>query len=389
MQLVPSRAFFSSVTEFVRLRFVPIAIIFLAVFATFFFLNSRNEIVEAVNLIARISPVWILALAGLQAAVLSLAGMSYSVLLRRQGYRIGLVKLIEIHLRRVVIGAVTPLGGPASVYVLVRSLRAHRVSDSDALILASIRGVVGVLAFLLFLIPALLLQAPSTLVLAAASGLALVLLSVLVLMTAVLRQKDVPRFVRAWSPQPVQTFIDTAKAHQLNAGDFVLPTLIAFLSHATTASMLFVGLNAIGYSAEAGTVLIGYVIGKLFFMMAPVFQGIGIVEIGMALALQQAGVPGAVAVGGALLYRIGDLWLPLFLGVGIQLVRSPVHQRAQHHLRTLVAWINPRITAAARGTAPSERQMRHLASRALPFEAHVPLAIAIWILLAAGLPSLG
>jgi hypothetical protein len=185
------------------------------------------------------------------------------------------------------------------------------------------------------------------------------------------------------------TFVRTAKAHRMTPGDFVLPTMFAFLSHVATAFMLFAGLQAVGYPATISTVLIGYVVGKLFFMMAPVFQGIGIVEIGMALALQQAGVPSAVAVSGALLYRVGDLWLPLSWGFMVHLVRVPVLQ----HLREAKAQAGSMVSSVA--TAPAglwdgiSIRTARLSRIALVTEAPLALTAGVILAMAADLPFIG
>jgi putative heme transporter len=366
-----------------------IAVSMLLIFGTVFIIGGRGEIAEAFRLIGAISPAWFLLLALIQAVVLLIAAWTYQVVLRRQGHRIGLMRLLEIHLQRVVIGAVTPVGGPASIYVLVRSLRTHRVSDSDSLIVASIKGITGVLAFLIFLVPALLLQPPNALVTAATVGLIVVLGATLLASVLVLRQREAPAFVQRWAPESVLTFIKTAQTHQMTAVDFAVPTALSFASHALTALMLLVGLHAVGYPATVGTALIGYVVGKLFFMMAPVFQGIGIVEIGMALALQQAGAPSAVAVSGALLFRIGDLWLPLSWGFIVQLIRMPLMQHLRNawsEATTMVAG----ITSASRApwSAISARTVK-LGRLALVVESPLTLMIGVLLVVAGGLPSLG
>src|SRR5690606_13981706 len=99
----------------------------------------------------------------------------------------------------------------------------YNVKDSDSLILATIKGVTGVIAFLIFLVPALLVQTPSTMVLAAAAGLLLVLAVVIVLLTVVLRTGDIPWFVKRWAPVQALRFVASAKSHQMTAVDFVVP----------------------------------------------------------------------------------------------------------------------------------------------------------------------
>lgn len=389
MSLTRFQRYSGAIASIVQRYGVFIAATMLLSFGLFFVIRGRSEIAEAFGLIASISPVWLLILALGQVVVLLIAALTYQVVLRRQGHRVGLLRLLEIHLQRVVIGAVTPLGGPASIYVLMRSLRTHRVPDSDSLILASIKGVTGVLSFLVFLLPVLLLQPPTTLVTVATIALLIVLATTLWAIVVMLRTGDPPALLQRWAPVRLLTFIDRAGDHRMTPVDFVAPTALSFLSHLLTALMLFAGLQAVGYSATIGTVLIGYVVGKLFFMMAPVFQGIGFVEIGMVLALQQAGVPGAVAVSGALLFRVGDLWMPLSWGLIVQLVRMPVRQ----HLRDAKSQAGDMVRAAgmaARGpwTTFSLGTMK-LGRMALVIEAPLALTFGAVLILAGGLPSIG
>ncbi len=389
MRLTRFQTTFELIGGFVRRYGVLGAVSLMITFGLFFVINGRDEIADALGLIASINPAWILVLGLLQAFVLLVGAWTYQVVLRRQGHELGVLRLIEIHLQRVIIGVVTPVGGPASIYVLVRALRRHNVSDSDSLILASIRSITGVIAFLLFLVPALLLQPPGTVVLIAAVGLLVVLAMSLWAISFLLRSGDVPAFVREWIPARVMTFITTARAHRMTPADFVMPTVLSFLSHIATAMMLFAGLQAVGYQASFSVVVIGYVVGKLFFMMAPVFQGIGIVEIGMFVALQQAGVPSAVAVSSALLYRVGDLWLPLSWGFIVQLIRAPLLQ----HLRVAKAQAGSMASAvvgASRGPrGVISMQTGRLSRIALVTEAPLALTASVILIVAGDLPFIG
>lgn len=380
---------FHSLTGFVRRYGVFIAVTVLLGFGLFFVLNGRGEIAEAISLIATINPIWIAILAILQVVILVIAGWTYQVVLLRQGYRVGLLRLIEVHFQRIVIGAVTPLGGPASIYVLVRSLRSDNVRDSDSLLLASIRGISGVLSFLLFLVPVLLLQPPTMLVMIATIGLFVALAFTLWASVLVLRQQDMPGFVYRWAPRRILTFVETAKTHRMRVLDFAAPTALSFASHVVTAMLLFAGLQAVGFSAEVSTVLIGYVVGKLFFMMAPVFQGIGFVEIGMVIALQQAGVPAAFAVGGALLYRVGDLWLPLSWGFVLQVIRMPIREHlaiAFDQARDLSGGLSGLVHQSVTNVSGNIARLGHIA---MVTESPLALTFGAALILAGGLPLTG
>jgi uncharacterized membrane protein YbhN (UPF0104 family) len=375
--------------DIVRSYGVLIAVVMLASFGTIFIVSGRGEITEAFALISSINPAWLGLLALMQVAVLLVAGWSYQVLLKRQGHSVGLLRLIEVHLQRVVIGVVTPVGGPASIYVLMRALRANRIPDSDSLLVVSIRAVTGVIAFVVFLIPVLLLQTPSTIVMIATAGLFLVLAVTVWLSIIVLRQGDVPAFVRENAPERALAFIDAAKQHRITPVDFLVPSALALASHVLSAVMLFAGLHAVGFGAAIETALIGYVVGKLFFMMAPVFQGIGFVEIGMAIALQQAGVPAAVAVSGALLYRVGDLWMPLSWGFIVQLVRMPVREylsTSADQARDMANGFGETVDCLRR---QAYRRTAYLGQVALVTEAPLALMFGAVLILAGGLPVVG
>nr|MDQ3045056.1 lysylphosphatidylglycerol synthase domain-containing protein [Chloroflexota bacterium] len=82
--------------------------------------------------------------------------------------------------------------------------------------------------------------------------------------------------------------------------------------------MMYIALQAVGQEVAFTVPLIAYVVGMIFLLVAPVFQGIGFVEVSMALALERLGVPAPAAIGATLLVRFGELWLPLGIGLLLQ-----------------------------------------------------------------------
>ncbi|HEU0163721.1 MAG TPA: hypothetical protein VFQ54_01680, partial [Thermomicrobiales bacterium] len=65
-----------------------------------------------------------------------------------------------------------------------------------------------------------------------------------------------------------------------------------------------------------------YVISVIFIVMAPLFQGIGIVDVGIVIALERLGVPATMAISSTLISRILGLWLPLAIGILTQFVEA-------------------------------------------------------------------
>jgi uncharacterized protein (TIRG00374 family) len=367
---------------------VVLVVAFLAVFAAVFLVSGRGELAEAGGLLGAVSPVWLLVLAALQMIVLSAAALTYQFMLRRLGYSLRWSHLVGIQLKRIVVATITPLGGPPSLYVFVRSLRQQGVPASDALITATARTIMGLVAFLLILVPALVLQKPSGVIFVAAILLLAALVVLLGLSVYLLRGSELPSDFENRAPKFFVEFIGTARAHRLTAVDFVLPLMFGITSHVATAAMLFTGLQAVGYQASVSTVMIGYVVGKLFFMMAPMFQGVGVVELGMAIALQQAGVPAGAAIGAALLYRVGDLWLPLFCGIimqiaRMQLLRGFAASVSGHMVR--LSRLSTEIPARAPVVA---RPLSTLGHGALGTEAILVAGIGVWVNLGSPLAAL-
>lgn len=373
--------------DFVRRYGAFFAVALLILFAGIFLLSGRDELADVAQLLESVSLHWIVLLALLQVVILAIAGLTFKAILHRQGYRIGLLRLVQIQLQRVLVGTVTPVGGPASVYVLVRSLDRQGVPGSDSLIAASIRGISSVIAFALLLIPSFLFQTHSAMVTSAAVAMTVILIVLLVFIAVLLRQSEVPAVVQRHAPDAVLRFIDTAKSHQITAVDFVMPVLLGVATHLVTTVLLYVGLHAVGYQAPVGTVLIGYLIGNLFFMMAPVFQGVGVVELGTVLALRQAGVPTEPAMGAVLLYRVGDIWMPLSWAMVVEFVRTRLVRRSVVFASTTVERIGVALVSLPTQTPLLRRHVVALGHLALVTEAMLAISIGAPVILQASVSS--
>jgi uncharacterized membrane protein YbhN (UPF0104 family) len=237
------------------------------------------------------------------------------VLLGRLGHRLPLPPAVGAHLQRVLVGTLSPVGGPPSLYVLVRRLDRHGIPAEDALLAAALRSVAGYGAFVALLAPALLLQPPTREVRWAAVALAL---GFVVGVAALLRALGGQPAVGAWGrrlPARLQGSLERACGHQVRAGDMVRPFACTFAVKLGGVALLFASLRAVGHEAAPTTALVAYVVGILFFLVAPVFQGIGVVEASMAIALERLGVPPAAALAAVVLTRGAELWLPLSLAL--------------------------------------------------------------------------
>lgn len=245
------------------------------------------------------------------------------------GHSVDISSLLNVHLQRIVVGTVTPVGGPSSMLIFVHRLRQCGVGPADALLTVSIKSVIGNAAFLLLLLPVLFFQKPSTLLLLSTGGLVLLVVSMAYLLRTALSGKKPPRWILSRIPRKGLRFLAQVRSHKIAPSSLIQPFLYMLATKLGGVVMLFLALNAVGYAPDIQVPLMAYVVGMVVLLVAPVFQGIGFVEVGMAVALQQMGVPAPAAVSATLLTRVGELWLPLMTGVVVQLSEMLRHRRQE------------------------------------------------------------
>ena len=287
-------------------------------FSVSFGLSQKAEIFRIRDTILQAGSGWLVALVGVEIAILLLVASTYRSLLARLGHNIKLDTLVGVHLQRVVVGTVTPVGGPSSMAIFVHTLRQCGVRPADALLAVSIKSVIGNIAFLLLLVPVLFVQEPSPLLLAGTIGLVALVCVTAALLVLVLRTSKPPHWLLSRIPRKGLRLLAQVRRHEISMPSLAGPFLMMMTTKLAGIAMLFIALQAVGYNAEVQVPLMAYLVGMVFLMVAPVFQGIGVVEVSMALALQRLGVPPAAAVGATLLTRAGELWLPLAAGITLQ-----------------------------------------------------------------------
>jgi uncharacterized membrane protein YbhN (UPF0104 family) len=125
--------------------------------------------------------------------------------------------------------------------------------------------------------------------------------------------------------------------HKISPSSLIQPFLYMLGTKLGGVVMLFIALRAVGQAPDIQVPLMAYVVGMVFLLVAPVFQGIGVVEVSMAVALQHLGVPPAAAVSATLLTRVGELWLPLMTGIIVQLGEMLRRKRPAPEMESLPA----------------------------------------------------
>ncbi len=287
-------------------------------FTLYFGLSHRTEIDRIRTLLVAADRGWLLALVVLEIVILALVAATYKSLLSGLGHQLRLIPLMGVHLQRVVVGTVTPVGGPSSMLVFVHALRGRGVRPADSLLAVSIKSVVGNAAFLLIPLPVVALQRPTTVLLASTAGLVVIVVAMGSLLVLTLRRAKPPAFLIRRLPRKGLRFLAQVRQHEIDLRTLVSPFLLMMTTKLAGALMLYFALHAVDSRPDIKVALTAYVVGMVVLLVAPIFQGIGFVEVGMALALQRHGVPPAAAIGATLLCRVGELWLPLIAGVSIQ-----------------------------------------------------------------------
>lgn len=297
-------------------------------FAVFFGFRQQAELGRIRDTMGNSHPGWIAGLVGIEIVILILIARTYRVLLDRLGHRLRILPLVRVHLQRVVVGTVTPVGGPSSMLVFIHSLRKKNVRAADALLAISIKSVIGNVAFLMLLVPVLFVQKPSTLLVVSTFGLILLVAVMVGALAIGLSNRKPPTWLLSRLPRKALKFLAQVRCHDISAQSLIEPFTYMFATKLCGAVMLFVALQAVGQNPNVTVPLIAYVVGMVFFLVAPVFQGIGVVEVSMAVALERLGIPAPAAVAATLLCRVGELWLPLTAGILMQ-TRDTILTRSQ------------------------------------------------------------
>lgn len=88
----------------------------------------------------------------------------------------------------------------------------------------------------------------------------------------------------------------------------------AFLAHLLDITTLYILFRAFNQTIGLGTLVAGYAVGILFWVVSITPQGIGVVEGVMALTFTSLGISGAVATTVVLAFRSLTFWIPMLLG---------------------------------------------------------------------------
>lgn len=301
--------------------------ILIVAFAVVFWRRQHGEVSRIDEVFRAARPFWLLVAAMLEPLMLITLAMLYRVLLRRLGYPRPILEILGAYLRGNAIGALMPLGGPASVAMFTRNLSREGVPAEMTFLAWLMSTVVGYASFLILLPVALvLLRAESALsdaLLVAAAFIAGLFVVFAALLGYALHGARLPAGLLARLP-PAARHALTARELGITPRDLLLPLALSLVLDLAASAILSACLLAVGAHTPLWAALVGQEVATVFATVAPLFQGLGAVELSLTVVLEEFGVSGAAALGATLLFRLFTFWLPLIVGLVISLARSVV-----------------------------------------------------------------
>lgn len=313
--------------------------VWFGIFAGFFLLflwRNSSDVGRAITTIRTANTWWLLTAFAAAALMHVLFALVQSAILRMLGFHIPLPIAVRTYAERQTAATITPLGAASSLLVMTRQFSSYGVTGSAAVTSFAIYSLVGYLTFAITLVPVIIWLlangAASLAIEIAAIALLTVIVVGLALFARLMRSGSLPGPIQRRLPESALGFLDDMREHHIPARRLINPSVIALIADLMGPVCLYFALRAVGYHPSIGQVAAGYAVGTLFVLVAPVFQGIGIVEVSMTVMLQQLGVPVAEALGATLLYRIGEVWLPVIFGVSLQ----ASHQKRLRGLPALI-----------------------------------------------------
>jgi uncharacterized protein (TIRG00374 family) len=281
--------------------------------------RQHDEISESIEAVRSADPAWVSAGMLIQLVAIGTLSLSYVAVMRLLGYRLTWRRLTRLHLRRMAVATVTPAGSATSIYVFIKSVESDDVPASDALLTIALRGACGYAAFVLLLPVAIFAQEQSRPIQIAALALIAILGLIVIVIRGLLGGEQMPGWFERRMPQRVIAFVEEARRHHIHVRGMLMPAAASLASKTASVAVVYCSLLAVGYDPTISTALVGYVVANLSQAVAPVFGGFGVVELTMALALEQLGVPTPQAIAAALIFRLCDLWFQLALGLVAQI----------------------------------------------------------------------
>lgn len=291
--------------------------------------RNWSEITQVGATMRGAEPRWLLAGFAIEAAIMLSPVLTYHVILRRLGHRLAFSTLTDMHMQRIVVGAVAPVSGPAGAVVFIRALNRRAVTTSDALTLLAMRSVATQIAFFAMVLGVIALHGRFY-----ALGAGTLLVVLFFGAVPLVRRSRLPVCIGPWRwrklPRPVAcsliAFAARFRRHHIQLTDLVQPVMITVATRFTGIVLLAVSIKAMGVDVAPHAIAAAVVAETLATIAVPIFHGIGVVEAATALALQQSGIPAEAAIGASLLWRAFTFWMPLSVALSSQAIAFGVER---------------------------------------------------------------
>jgi phosphatidylglycerol lysyltransferase len=322
-QIDPSPGFVSVFRQRLRQVDSRIWVILLVLLGAIFLWRNQSELHRAIVVLRTANIWWIWAVLIGALAMHAVFAISQTAVFKPLGYAIPIPTSLRTYAERQTMTAITPLGAASSLVLTTRQYAQFGVTSNAAMFGYALSSVIGYGTFIFFVLAPVLFWlvlrgAASTLELVAAALLLALVALAMGLMAHLLRGGSFPSVIERRAPKRAIELLDEIRAFGLHPRQLLGPTAWALLGDLLGILCVYGSLRAVGSHASIGVATAGYAVGTLFVLVTPIFQGIGVVELTMTVILQQLGVPPALALGATLIYRLGEVWLPVTLGAALQ-----------------------------------------------------------------------
>ena len=307
----------------------------------FFIFSRAADVDQVIDSLRGGDPAWLGLAVVVQLIWMLNVAASFWVIYRILGLREKFVHLGLVAISAQFVSVVAPSAGMGGMAVLIadgkkRGLASGRVTTGGALFVfgeqSSLLAVVCLGLFFLFRVN----QLSSASILAALVLAAIALVTGLVLVTGmrspVLLGKVLRRLGRLFNHalHPIlrrdavdlsraQTFADDVyeglQEVRRTPGRLLLPVTLAFTSKALLIVILGLVFVAFGQTFSLTTLIAGFSVGYLFYVVSPTPSGVGFVEGAMTLVLTSLGLTFAVAAVITLAFRGITFWLTILYGM--------------------------------------------------------------------------
>lgn len=268
-------------------------------------------------------------------------GGSYYSIYRALGIKEKPDRMLMISASAYFVNTAAPTVGMGSFAILISEARRRGYSSARATVAGGLFALFEYLGFLCFLVLGLIVlfrrnNLNGTELTASAILVAVVLMLGIVILLGARSSESLGRFLAWWARQinrllrPFlhREFLSVHRAYtfaeDVTEGlhiirkkpvNLIYPAVLALTSKGLLLLVLWSLFEAFNVPYTIGTLVAGFSIGYLFYIVSPTPSGVGIVEGALALALTTLRVPLGAAAVLALAYRGVTFWYPLLVGM--------------------------------------------------------------------------